>query len=70
MLDWVTTMAASNSVNVSSIDCITSLIPGPVYDLAVISPVAQSGRLNSSCLLEIDKMVSCLTNTSTSSITS
>ena len=29
MLDWVTTMAARNSVNVSSIDCITSLTPGP-----------------------------------------
>jgi len=67
MLDWVTTMASRNKVNVSSIDCITSLTPGPVYDLAVISPVAQSGRLNTSCLLEMDKVVSCLTNTPNSS---
>jgi len=70
VLDWVTTMAARNKVNVSSIDCITSLTPGPVYDLAVVSPVAQSGRLNTSCLLEMDKVVSCLRNTSTSSTTS
>ena len=38
LLDWVTTKATRNSVNVSSIDCINSLTPGP--DLAVISPIA------------------------------
>ena len=66
LLDWVTTKATRNSVNVSSIDCINSLTPGP--DLAVISPVAQSGRLDTTCLLEMGKVVSCLTNTPTSSI--
>jgi hypothetical protein len=68
MLDWVTTMATRNSVNVSSIDCITSLTPWPVYDQSVISPIAQGGRLNTTCLLKMDKVVSYLTNTLTSSI--
>ena len=34
----------------------------------MISPVAQSGRLDTTCLLEMGKVVSCLTNTPTSSI--
>jgi len=69
MLDWVTTMAARNTVNVSSIDCITSLTPGSVYDIALISPVTQTGRLNTSCMLEMDNVVSCLAKGSTTSIT-
>merc|ERR1719427_133277 len=68
VLDWVTTVSACNNVNVSSIDCITNLEPGSVYNLVVISPVTQAGRLNTSCILEMDRVVSCLASSSTTPI--
>eukprot|EP00092_Neocalanus_flemingeri_P022801 GFUD01024725.1.p1 GENE.GFUD01024725.1~~GFUD01024725.1.p1 ORF type:complete len:464 (+),score=177.67 GFUD01024725.1:113-1393(+) len=68
VLDWVTTVSTCNSMNVSAIDCITSLTPGSLYNVVVISPVTLSGRLNTSCLLELDKVIRCLASSSTTPI--
>lgn len=65
MLDWVTTMATRNRVNTSCIDCITSLSPGSEYEVVLISPVLQSGRMNTLCVLEMDSVVKCMTRAAT-----
>jgi len=68
MLDWVTTMAARNSVSSSSIDCITSLTPGSEYEVVLISPVLQSGRMNTDSFLEMESVNNCMSRTTNSTV--
>jgi len=56
VLDWVTTVSSCNHMNLTSIDCITKLTPESKYNCVFISPVTQTGRLNTSCMLEIEKV--------------
>ena len=63
VLDWVTTVAARNNVNSSSIDCISSLSPGSEYEVVLVSPVLQSGRMNTACILELESVVNCMSST-------
>jgi len=67
ILDWVTTISTKNNMNVSSIDCITSLTSGSAYEVVLISPILQSGRMNTACMLEVDSIVNCMKRTSTTS---
>jgi len=69
MLDWVTTIAARNSVSSSSIDCITSLTPGSEYEVVLISPVLQSGRMNTDSFLEMESVINSMSRTTDSSST-
>jgi len=64
VLDWATSVSACNTISVTCIDCITELTNDLAYDLVVLNPVSQTGRLNSSILLEVERIFKCSSATS------
>ena len=55
MLDLVTTAADNNGVQMSRIDCVSSVAAAEdKYNLVLVSPVSSSGRLSQECLLELE----------------
>ncbi|XP_023335504.1 protein arginine N-methyltransferase 9 isoform X2 [Eurytemora carolleeae] len=56
ILDFVSSTVKSNNIDISRISCITGLEGGgeDKYNIAVVSPVLQSGRLDQSLLQSLD----------------
>ena len=68
LLDLVTALARHNHIGESRIDCLTTLAQSEEkYEVVLVAPVSQTGRLDQQCLLQMDQVRSLL-NTVTHSI--